>query len=194
MENVTNRKTASLQGLELACQLTQLSYEKEIGTSLLELAPSQYKDIAASDNWKSNHDSNGRMKNMRWKDIYNKQKRRSRRFMCTVRDAVTKEIVGFIAGKYSPLDTDGSRVSIDYVERDQNSTKSKGHMIALAIRLAYILGLANQATSVKVNNPAKGLERYYHNEMPGSKFEKRNNHCFIVADIDNETMNRIIQA
>lgn len=184
-----NRK---LEDLEFGCMLATKLFEAEVEKPTIYLEPTRTKsEIAASDNWKQIYTPAGQKKNMMWSKLYAMQLKEQDAYMCTVRDSVTKEIVGFVYGRYNPNDADGSRVSVDYVERDHNSTRSKGYMITIAMKFAYMWGFAKNAQCVKVNNPAIGLEKYYQEEMPDSILRGKL-HRTIIAPIDYERMEQEI--
>ncbi|EHR6713957.1 hypothetical protein HJ030_21110 [Vibrio parahaemolyticus] len=185
--NDVNREEQKAQELALACSLTNKLFDAEQSKPVIYLEPtSSVSDAAVSDRWQRVNNSKGHLKNMRWKDIYRKQQRSPNKFMCTVKDSVTKEIVGFISGKYSEGDTDGSRISIDYVERSNTSRRAKGYIIDIAMKLAYVLGFAKRCTHVKVNNPVYDLIKYYQDEMPESKLVKHKQSSYLIAAIDHK--------
>ncbi len=177
-----------LEDLAIGCMLTNKLFEAEVEKPTIYLEPTRTKkEIAASDNWKQVYTPAGQKKNMMWDELYAKQLKDQDAYMCTVKDSVTHKIVGFVSGRHNPKDADGSRVSIDYVERDFNSTRSKGYMITIAMKFAYTWGFAKKAEYVKVNNPANGLEKYYQEEMPDSVMRGKR-HRTIIAPIDYERM------
>lgn len=187
--NDVSRNNEQAQELAAACELTNLLFSHEQCKPIIYLEPTTSgADVAVSEQWERVNNSKGHLKNMRWDEIYRKQKLSPNRFMCTVKDAITNEIVGFISGRYSEGDADGSRVSIDYVERSHTSIRAKGHTIDIAMKLAYVLGFAKQCTHVKVSNPVKDLEEYYQDEMPGCELREYKRQSYLIAAIDYELM------
>lgn len=159
------------QILELSCTLTNLLFQHDEANPKFDVAPTSRSDLEDVSKFQ-----------MDWMKIFKEQRLKTSKFMCTVRDLTTGEIVGFTAGKYRPRDCDGSRVSIDFLERRKDSTK--GYMIKLAIMLAYALANATEAKCIKVGNPVPGIIGLYKAEMPNSELHKRGNHSFIIASLD----------
>ncbi|CAK2806030.1 hypothetical protein [Vibrio crassostreae] len=159
------------QALELSCVLTSLYFNQDDKNPSFEITPTIRTDLEDACSFQMN-----------WFKIFKEQKLKSSDFMCTVRDKKTGDIVGYTAGRYRPKDCDGSRVSIDFIERSPNSPK--GYMIKLAIQFAYILAIAQDCKNIKISNPITYLIKYYEAEMSNPVFVQRGNHNFIMESLD----------
>lgn len=159
------------KSLELACTLTNMLFHSDETNPKFEVAPTLRSDLEEVSGLQ-----------MDWMKIFKEQRLKTSQFMCTVRDCTTSEIVGFAAGKYRPRDCDGSRMSIDFLERKSDSLK--GYMIKLALLMAYTLAYAHGCKCIKVGNPVPSCIELYKAGMPDSELHKRGNHSFIIASVD----------
>ncbi|MEZ8382628.1 hypothetical protein AB6C98_02770 [Vibrio splendidus] len=168
----------------IACELTSIIYNDEIPVPMFEVAPATWSNVLEAESWPPDYDSKGLKKNMDWQAIYKRQLGKSKRFLCVVRTTHDKKAVGLFAGRDSPNDDDGSRISVDYVQRNLNAPKSKGHLISIALTFAYVMADATNSELVKVNNPVKELLPLYEDEMPEAEFKQRGGkHCYLQAPV-----------
>ncbi|HIF9495208.1 TPA: hypothetical protein ACX6SP_003654 [Photobacterium damselae] len=159
---------------------TALTYEQETGYSfVITLATEQ--DIQEARTWPLvGHNKYG-YGNMQWQKIFNRQKFKSKKFLCALRAKDNNELLGLMGGRISFKDEDGTNVSIDYLERSKNATILKGHAIIIALKFAYIMADLLKLEYVKVNNPAAKLIELYQLEMPGSSYKKYRQSSYIIA-------------
>lgn len=162
--------------------LTMMDYQKEESEDFpFDIHLGTWDDVLDASNWPDvRHKKNGYGK-MRWKNIFKRQKFKSKRFICSIRCKTSKKALALFAGRMSPNDVDGKRVSIDYIERSHNAQMLKGHAIALAIKFAYLLCKALTFDFVRVSNPAPGLIDVYRDEMPNSKYITGKKQSYIIA-------------
>ncbi len=178
MNDENTNQSSRPSSLLLACSLGHLFFSKDKSNPDLMISPSERLDL---------EDLSG-FHHMDWMKIFKEQRLKSKQFMCTIRDGTTGEVVGFLGGRYRPRDGDGSRVSIDFLERSYLSEKSKGYILVLGVLFAYCLAAAYDAERVKIHNPIEHLIEYYQNQMPGSEVKHRGNHSFIMASLSDSTI------
>ncbi|MUL04343.1 hypothetical protein GNP89_19455 [Aliivibrio fischeri] len=162
--------------LDLACQLTQNAYEEETPNVTFTVTPATINHVWQTDKWPEIRHQKDGYGNMDWEKIYDRQDGKTKRFLCAIHTKRNSELVGLFAGRISPDDQGGAKVSIDYIERNSATTVGKGHVMAIAIKFAYVLADALEYCIVKVNNPAKGLIEKYKNEMPNAEFVFHSKH------------------
>ncbi|HGS4932674.1 TPA: hypothetical protein ACMDVK_004446 [Vibrio parahaemolyticus] len=170
--------------LDLACQLTETEYNKETPDITFTVTPATPEHILDTDKWPDVSHLKSGYGNMDWGRIYRRQACKSKRFLCAIHTKHDSALIGLFAGRVSPDNHDGSKVSIDYIERNATYPLGKGHVMAIAVKLAYILADALEYCIVRVNNPAKGLIDKYKGEMPNATHVQASKyHSYLEAPV-----------
>lgn len=175
--------------LDLACELTEENYNGETPSVTFTVTPATIEHVLDAESWPDVRHKKDGYGSMDWERIYDRQVGKSKRFLCAVHTKHDSAFAGLFAGRISPNDQNGSKISIDYIERNAGCNASKGHMMAIAIKFAYTLADALQYGKVKVNNPAKGLIEKYKDEMPKAEFiQADKHHSYLEAPVNSQQL------
>ncbi|PSW24297.1 hypothetical protein C9J19_20255 [Photobacterium phosphoreum] len=163
--------------------IVTLDYQQEVGCQFI-IDQATFDDVMAAKNWPLvGHIKDG-YGNMQWLKIFQRQKHKSKRFMCAIRSSDQGCLLGLMAGRVSANDADGNKVSIDYIERSANAPELKGHAIAIAVKFAYVLADLLGSDYVKVNNPASKLIDTYQLQMPESHYVNFRKASYLIAPVN----------
>lgn len=168
------------EAVNAATEMTTITQEKEKSTGVV-ISLAKYRDCVEAEKWPDVANNKDGFGGMKWTKLYKRQEYKSSKFLCKINDVHDGRLLALFAGRISANDSDGGRVSIDFIERHRDAAKVKGHAITIALKYAYTLGDLLMFDFVKLYNPAPGLLDIYKKEMPGWSYTVHRQHNYLTA-------------
>ncbi|SGZ17305.1 hypothetical protein [Moritella viscosa] len=159
-----------------------MTQEQEKNTGVV-ISIAKYRDCVEAEKWPDVANNKDGFGNMKWTKLYELQERKSSRFLCKIHNAQDNRLLALFAGRISANDSDGARVSIDFIERHRDATEIKGHVIVIALKYAYTLCDLFMFDFVKLLNPAPGLLSTYKAEMPDWIYTEHRKYSYLMAPV-----------